>query len=210
MKNPRPCLILITCTLTLCLMASRIYSADKVRFGLNSGLGYSLDGVQRNGLGVFMHYAVSPKISFELEFKNPVAGSSTGRAGDINVFETLTKKEWSTRLAFNYFLKNKQGFAPYLGIGVGNYYSCVSKTRIKSAKADIHEDNIDYDLRKLLRRPGVFATFGMQYCVLPNVTVYMQAKSTLLFEESKSLPIVTEPGFSDLINVSTGLRFNLN
>ncbi|MFQ5648965.1 MAG: hypothetical protein ACE5IY_03400 [bacterium] len=190
---------------------------DKLQFGLVSGLGLrnSLQnlGKPTASMGLFVNYALSRKltIGFELEKSHPLHESPCNRASGTCFFESLHRKDWSQKIALNYhFNRIGSRLLPYVGVGAGNYYILDSKARIKQGRRNRAERNLDYELKRSFKRPGFFAAFGLKWQSSARTTVFLQTKTSILFERSNDLLVGETSNFTELLNMSTGILINLN
>lgn len=192
---------------------------DKLQFGLVSGVQWSQNNSGVNAsqaassMGVFLNYSLSRKLCVELEVRKHHSHENgiCTNGGEACLFYALQNRDWSTKLALNYHLGKPQNFLlPYVGIGAGNYYIQDSKTRIKQGQENSQETNFDSELRSYYKRPGVFAAVGMRLQPTSRLQFFVQAKSSVMFDRDHSLEFGEISRFTDIFNISTGMRFHLN
>lgn len=204
---------------TFCVMmvygVARGGDFEKVKLGLVSGFGVSANTAARSpgsSLGVFVNFTLSRRFVFDMKVeKTGEKVSSACTAHDGCFFESAHERDWSTRLAVNYHFKTvSRSISPFVGIGTGNYYIQNSKRRIKQSRRDPGSESVDYDFRRYYKRPGFFATLGMKWQANNRTSIYLQTKSSLLFDRENDLLVGSTSKFTDLLNVSASLRLNLN
>ncbi|RMF60969.1 MAG: hypothetical protein D6743_14200, partial [Calditrichaeota bacterium] len=132
------------------------------------------------------------------------------QAGSENYVDKMMQRNWSASVAINYHLKPiQENLSPFVGLGIGQYYIYDSKDKVKSGGKHLGECNWDYELRRSLRRSGFFGAIGLQYVPSWRTVFFIQTKCSILFNRGMFVPAGTS-NFTDFINISTGLRFNLN
>ncbi len=203
---------LATLLMVCVVSAARAGDFEKLQLGLVSGVGVS--GSQTashsmgSSMGVFVNFALSQRFFLEMEVEKTHARTSSCTAGDGSCFfENMHDRDWSTRLAFS---SVSRAISPFVGIGTGNYYIQNSKRRIKQAQRQVGGETVDYDLRRSFKRPGFFATMGMRWQANHRTSIYLQTKSSVLFDRENDLVVGPTSKFTDLLNVSASIRFNLN
>lgn len=211
----KSCLFFSIFCLALPCKKSKAGEPDKLKFGLTSGVVFQRAQSQFNPswspFGLFVNYSVSNHIDFQLELKKNNLLDSADKANPESTFlDFLQRRDWSSSLALNCSLKPiTENLYPFLGVGAGQYYIYNSKDEIKKAKQNPEEDNLDYDMREYFKRPGFFGLVGIKYQCSPRMVWFFQTKCSILFEENAILSPQTS-NFTDLVNISTGFRLNLN
>lgn len=167
----------------------------------------------RSPLGVFLNVNVSRKISLEMEYQRNALSYQNGADEPItneSFFDTLYKRDWSASLAFNYHLQPiHERFMPFVGLGAGQYYIYDSKNRIREARGNPQQGDIDYDMRRYFKRPGFFGTFGVKFNANPRTTFFLNGKCSILFDDEHSF-IALPCNYSDFYNITTGIRYSIN
>lgn len=206
-------LLLICCAgSTLPCKEAKAQERDKVMFGFTTGFMSATSSTDPNtSMGLFLNYATSKKSFINLEVrKHSLFGLELNSTSED--FRSLNKfllRDWSASLSFNYCLKPvRQNLLPYISIGAGQYYVQDSKANIKRAKENPEEANIEYDMRKYLRNPGVFGAAGLQLRANQRASFFVQTRFSIIFDDNQ----LTTPSakFTDMFNVTAGFRFNLN
>lgn len=185
---------------------------DKYNFGLFSEMAFGRATGFNSGIpttGLFFNYTMSRKLDLQLEVdeRNHFFDFMNDES---NIMDRGLRREWSMKVALNYRVKPLWNYmAPYICMGAGNYYIQDSKAKIKRGKVDPRERGLDYDMRKHFRHAGFFGALGLTFRENSRIAFYIQGKCSILF--GYRVLILTDPSeFSDLINISTGLKFNLN
>lgn len=186
---------------------------DKFNFGISNNvtLGRFAPASNRS-LGLFFNYNMSSKLSLQINVEsedffpdilaNPTSASSFLDSG--------IRRDWAMSLALNYQMKPVvSNLRPFICLGAGEYYIQSSKVKIKQGKREPRERGLDYDMRDHFRRSGFFGALGLKFQANTSATLFIQTKCSVLFDRDDLL--FTHPSeFTDLLNISTGLKFNLN
>ncbi len=206
-------LLLICCAgSTLPCKKAKAQEHEKVMFGLTTGFMSATSSTDPNtSMGLFLNYATSKKsfINLEVRKHNFFGLQFNSNSEELNSLNKFLLRDWSASLSFNYCLKPvRQNLLPYISIGAGQYYVQDSKANIKRAKENPEEANIEFDMRKYLRNPGVFGAAGLQFRANQRASFFVQTRFSIIFDDNK----LTTPSakFTDLFNVTAGFRLNLN
>ncbi len=186
---------------------------EKFKFGVSNNLilGYSRHSSSQS-MGLFFNYSMSGKLSMQMEVERDafLPGVLVNQTSESSFIDGGIRREWSMSLGLNYQMKPVfDNFSPFVSFGAGKYYIQGSKVKIKQGKADPEERGLDYDMRRQFRRGGFFGALGLKFQPNSRTTLFMQAKCSVLFDRN-DLMLGQPCGFTDLLNVTTGLRFNLN
>jgi hypothetical protein len=212
----KKCLVLLICCAgsTLPCKKAQAQERDRLLFGVTSNFSRSSSSATPNtSMGLFLNYATSKKSFINLELrKHSFFGlelnSNTG-ATDNSVNKFLLR-DWSTTLSFNYCLRPvRASLLPYVSFGAGQYYVQGSRANIKRVKENPEESNIDYEMRKYFRNPGVFGAASLQLQAAPRTQIFIQTRYSIIFDDGNSA-IVPSSKFTDSFNVTAGFRINLN
>lgn len=189
---------------------------DNIKFGLMGGIGIKKLELNQSpfntSLGLFVNYAFSQNVSVELEYKrsSPFQDELVNESANLTLVDVLQKREWSSSVSANYNFKEiSKNLTPFVGVGAGEYYIHDSKAKIKSCKQDPNEEHLDYDMRSYFKRPGFFGSAGLKFQPNSRTILFIQSKCSILFEKDKLFLGYTS-NFTDLLNISTGVRFNFN
>jgi len=187
-------------------------AAGKLQVGLLNRISFHHLNLNSTFPGMFLNVNISRKVNFEVEYRNStlVTGHDALTRTERSFFEKLQRRDWSASLAFNYHFKPSDGrIAPYVGVGAGQYYIHDSKARIKKGKADPQQGDIEFDMRRYFKRPGFFGTVGFKLKATARTTLYLHGKCNVVFDKHRG-PALLPCNYSDLFNISTGIRFSLN
>lgn len=162
-------------------------------------------------LGVFMDYAVTRRTALHLELHRGTCsktGCLFGRSGE-HPFKSSMAEDWSVSVMMNVHLAPiSSRWKPYVGLGGGRYYLQDSRETIDEGRAHPEEARLEYDLRRYLRRRGLFGVAGMRFEASPRVDIFLQMRCGLLFEDPDDF-IVPE-SITDHLNARVGFRYILN
>ncbi len=190
--------------------------ADKLQLGLVSRValnsGASLQS-PASRVAFALDYALSTKMTIGVEVEKPhLFSGSCNHSASRCLANALQSRDWSTKVSLNYhFAELGKSISSFVGVGAGNYYIQDSRSRIKESGKIPASETIDYDFRRYFKRPGVFASLGIKWQANSSTVFFLQTKSSVLFEKDNSLfRIGSTSSFTDLLNVSTGIRLNLN
>jgi len=98
---------------------------------------------------------------------------------------------------------------PFVCLGVGEYYIQGSKAMIKQGKTDLRKEVWTTNMRDQFRRGGFFGALGLKFQANSRTALFIQTKCSVLFDRN-DLMLGHPSKFTDLLNISTGFRFNLN
>jgi len=191
--------------------ADKLQLALVSRVALNSSA--SLGNISASRVALALDYALSTRMTIGVEVEKPhLFSGSCNHSASRCLANALQSRDWSTKVSLNYhFAELGKTISSFVGVGAGNYYIQDSRTRIKESRKIPASENIDYDFRKYFKRPGVFASLGIKWQANSRTAFFLQTKSSILFEKDNGLfRIGSTSNFTDLLNVSTGIRLNLN
>ncbi len=119
------------------------------------------------------------------------------------------EREWSSHLAVTYHLQEVGDlFAPYVGLGAGTHFLQASKSEISDGPMRGEDSLPEVSARRSLKKPGVFGAMGLRFAPWPTTVFFLQARCAVLLGHG-DLVVGASP-LSDWVNISTGLRWNLN
>ncbi len=212
----------VSCILFCCLVgilnARPKKDNERFQFGLFSRFAPFLhlhdQGSHKQTYGGFVSYKIARKICLELQMDRhgPYKGAGVCfESGRPCIVESLQKRDWSTNFAVAYHLRDIGAvLSPYIGLGVGDYYLQDSKMHISTARDNESERNIDFEMRRYFKRPGLFGTMGVRFRTVQRAVFFLQAKCSVLFERDNIFIVGKTSSFSDWLNISTGIRLKLN
>ena len=185
---------------------------DKFNFGLSNNLTLgNFSAPSNRSMGLFFNYNMSGKLSLQVDVEKETSLPDIlqNRTPESNFLDGGLRREWAIRLALNYQMKPLlDNLRPFVCLGVGEYYIQGSKAMIKQGKTDPHERGLDYDMRDQFRRGGFFGALGLKFQANSRTALFIQTKCSVLFDRNDLMGHPSK--FTDLLNISTGLRFNLN
>ncbi len=185
---------------------------DKLNFGVRNNLTLrSFRSPPNRSMGLFFNYNMSRRLSLQMEIESEqfLPDILLNRTPESNFLDGGLRREWAISLALNYQMKPLlDNLRPFVCLGVGEYYIQGSKAMIKQGKTDPQERGLDYDMRDQFRRGGFFGALGLKFQANPRTSLFIQTKCSVLFDRNDLMGHPSK--FTDLLNISTGLRFNLN
>ncbi|MFQ5676259.1 MAG: hypothetical protein ACE5G1_10210 [bacterium] len=200
--------------LTLCLVFPLLASAEDkntLKFGLQGQTSLAFPRLftsKTPKMGLFVNYSLSPKVALQLELDKRKYFADL--AGGATFLDRRLRREWSLSLAMQYQMKPvATNLVPFVCIGAGNHYIQDSKAKIRQGKKDPRARGLDYEMRQYFRRAGVFSAVGFKFQANSKAALFIQSKCSILFDKSH-FNFNPSSKWTDFINVSTGLKLNLN
>ena len=185
---------------------------DKFNFGISNNLTLGSFGAPSNrSMGLFFNYNMSRKLSLQMEvesetFLPDILGN---QVSESSFPDDGLQREWAMSLALNYQMKPLlTNLRPFICLGAGKYYIQGSKAMIKQGKTDPQERGLDYEMRDQFKRSGFFGALGLKFQANSRTALFIQTKCSVLFDRNDLMGHPSK--FTDLLNISTGLRFHLN
>ena len=186
---------------------------DKFNFGISNNLTLgSFSPPSNRSMGLFLNYNMTRKLSLQIDVEGEtfLPGILATQTSEANFLDGGIRREWAMSLALNYQMKPLlENLRPFVCLGAGEYYIQGSKTTIKKGKTDPQERGLDYAMRDQFRRSGFFGALGLKFQANPRTALFIQTKCSVLFDKN-DLMLGHPSKFTDLLSISTGLRFNLN
>lgn len=204
----------LVCSMVAC-KSVQAQDGQRVSVGLLSGLALKKPANEfskaRQSFGMFLNYSVNENASFNFEVRRWACFGMecAEQSHSSGLFDKMLTKDWSGSISFNLRMDPiYKNLRPYVGFGAGKYYIQNSKEAVKRAKEHPEEENIDYDMRRYLGRPGFFGAVGMQFQARSKTFLFIQSKCSILFE--RDVIIVQPSSFTDYMSVTAGIRYILN